>query len=620
MNFRNWLEGIEKYEPFRAQIDRIAREFPFAHWFPEGNRTYIPFDASIRDSETKREIANILSDFKGGYRFPATPQGYEIVDWQGGYAKPKGHTKANVFRIGKILNTLETVDLQEIKEKYERGGISPHKYNFETNQIRNYFNELRISFENDPTRAKGTQYYVVISADPHDLASMSTGRPWTSCMNLIDGGQKQDVYCEVKKGGFVAYLIHAEDREIEKPLARIHIRHFRNRKGQSLALPEETVYGQEMPGFLETVKQWLSGKQGHVRPGRYKRRGGEHSDTFGDETVMPPRTKKGIKSWIEKCFEENVYKTMPYFDAAYAALLESDYKWDKEFLEKLRDYLFRGENWFRGRRLDQFALKFPEVIEREHLAKILKLSTHKSRKQLLMKFSHLIDKDLLKGLRGFDREQVLQTKEELRGANRELVKQEIEDALNIDNPSFQDREKSKYLIVSEISEIIELAKSLTPIPEPIARKLIQFANDVDKLYFVQDEKEDKHPAPPYQQSENYIIRTVVNAFAMTKTDIPIVQRFYKSLLPKWTELGGIGEFGWAIMQLGENGRQFLPFLRKMRNQFAEQKDLPRYEDTLDSYDYVIDAIESGLRRSQKYNFSFGVLGDAIITRKLPWKK
>ena len=92
---------------------------------------------------------------------------------------------------------------------------------------------------------------IVISQDPHDVAQMSTGRQWTSCMDLGGEGREpgshhEDIFCEVQKGGLVAYLIRAEDGAIADPLARIHIRRFDNRAGQSVAVPEQSVYGNEI--------------------------------------------------------------------------------------------------------------------------------------------------------------------------------------------------------------------------------------------------------------------------------------------------------------------------------------------------------------------------------------
>ena len=77
-----------------------------------------------------------------------------------------------------------------------------------------YFNNIVNEFINSPLRIKKEeeQFSVVISQNPHDVAQMSTDRSWTSCMELgRRKPQEKDVFCEVREGGLVAYLINKND-------------------------------------------------------------------------------------------------------------------------------------------------------------------------------------------------------------------------------------------------------------------------------------------------------------------------------------------------------------------------------------------------------------------------
>ena len=110
------------------------------------------------------------------------------------------------------------------------------------------------------------------------------------------------------------------------PIARIHIRRFDNKKGESVAVPEESIYGQDMPEFLETVKKWLDSKQGPLAPGAYCRRGGGYSDTFGDERKKvfgpDPTNVKTIRGWLKKWLgsdKEHQRKYYQYFLKALQA-------------------------------------------------------------------------------------------------------------------------------------------------------------------------------------------------------------------------------------------------------------------------------------------------------------
>ena len=129
---------------------------------------------------------------------------------------------------------------------------------------------------------KVKDYGIVITKDPTDVAAMSTGRRWTSCVNLDGGSHSSDVFCEIRAGAFVAYLIESDDTRIERPLARARARRFDSKSGDSIAILEDEVYsdGTEYPGFLEAIQVWINSKQGVLEYGTYHRRGGAWSDTF----------------------------------------------------------------------------------------------------------------------------------------------------------------------------------------------------------------------------------------------------------------------------------------------------------------------------------------------------
>jgi hypothetical protein len=129
---------------------------------------------------------------------------------------------------------------------------------------------------------------VVISQLPKDIATMSTGRDWSSCVDLEDGIHKEDIFCELSKGGFVAYLIRPEDLDVKSPIARLWIRRFESPSGASIAIPEETVYGNDKSGFYEAVEDWINSKQGDIEYGPYRLQGADWSDSFEKSHVIIP--------------------------------------------------------------------------------------------------------------------------------------------------------------------------------------------------------------------------------------------------------------------------------------------------------------------------------------------
>jgi hypothetical protein len=157
---------------------------------------------------------------------------------------------------------------------------------------------------------------------------------------------------------------------------------------------------------------------------------------------------------------------------------------------------------------------------------------------------------------------------------------------------------------------------MKPIPEPLIKKMVEFANNTDKLKLISDKEQMDARLKPRaeldaEKVKNQAIESVIEAFAATGSDTPTVQRFYQSLLPKWNKIGGIGKIGWAISKLGESGRQFLPFIENKRKELEEKSneiytyEKRMFEEALESYDYVIDALKNGTGRSSKYRMYQG---------------
>lgn len=271
MRFRYFIETNVKDWQWKINKAAIGRKFAFKDWFPPEGRIYIPFQ------QEHSEIEKNIKDF-----FEDHPE-YQLVDYKQGLAKDKYN---RLVRIGKVIAKTHSDNVKEIENELAQNKISQIKFRNELNHINSYYQGLLKTFESSPGRVGSNQsnFMIVFSSTPEDIAGMSTNRDWTSCMNLQGGSNNKSVWCEIKNGGFVAYLCKASDKNIDKPLARIHIRRFDNNEGKSIAIPEETAYGNEIDGFYENVLKWLESKQGKLNPGMYIRRGGSYSDTFGSAT------------------------------------------------------------------------------------------------------------------------------------------------------------------------------------------------------------------------------------------------------------------------------------------------------------------------------------------------
>jgi hypothetical protein len=147
--------------------------------------------------------------------------GYQMVDYIGGYATKDGKNKKS---IGSLLASEPL---------------------------------LKQFFDNDPVRSgtKQSNRMVVISRHPYDIAGASTDRGWTSCQNLSDRMCK--IGGDIKAGSLVAYLINSNDKNINHPSARIMIKPFTDGKEIALGIQDE-IYGEKSKDFLDAVKQWVN--------------------------------------------------------------------------------------------------------------------------------------------------------------------------------------------------------------------------------------------------------------------------------------------------------------------------------------------------------------------------
>jgi hypothetical protein len=181
-----------------------------SHVMPHGSdRTDIEYKSS------PHEISRVEPDHRIDDHIKK--HGYEIKDYTKGTATDK-HGRETT--IGRILNRTKAPD------------------------------EIQKSFVNDPSRSGAhlANMKVTVSRHPYDVAGMSTGRGWTSCMDMkcADkvGNQSETLKDDVSHGTHAAYLVGKDDNNIDSPKARIALKPFVSEDGKHTILrPEHKVYG-----------------------------------------------------------------------------------------------------------------------------------------------------------------------------------------------------------------------------------------------------------------------------------------------------------------------------------------------------------------------------------------
>ena len=87
---------------------------------------------------------------------------------------------------------------------------------------------------------------VIFARHPYDIAGMSYGRTWRSCMHLVDGKLREFVKKDIKFGTIAVYLTNANDETLSNPLARILVKPYINLKNINdvILYPEAKTYGE----------------------------------------------------------------------------------------------------------------------------------------------------------------------------------------------------------------------------------------------------------------------------------------------------------------------------------------------------------------------------------------
>jgi hypothetical protein len=235
MRAREFVAEALKPSQYRSMVkgwDSSRLADAFQQWPGEKNRTatrlYIDLPAT-QTVQTDPQVYNKLQQL-----------GYDVVDYTRGLARKKTGSQ-NPTKIGKILTAAA-----------QAGDDTA--------------NTILQKFQNDPKRASTrAEYQGVVSRHPYDIAGMSTDRGWTSCQDLVSGGQCQYVPQDIRAGTLVAYMITKDDVNINSPVGRILLKPYINDQNQTAYALHNESYGTVTNEFRQAVNRfatWLNNQQG----------------------------------------------------------------------------------------------------------------------------------------------------------------------------------------------------------------------------------------------------------------------------------------------------------------------------------------------------------------------
>lgn len=168
--------------------------------------------------------------------------------------------------VSKKLNTTATRVKEHISQKldidefdYITGKIKSKRQTYKIGKLLKDNKALAKKFQIDPIR-NAPDLRIVISRRPRDIITMSTGRGWSSCMEITENSYSLDLrkqmFDYVDEGALIAYLIRKDDIEIKNPLSRVLIKPYVAQDGERIWRVSKR-YGIPNRYFMQSVNVWV---------------------------------------------------------------------------------------------------------------------------------------------------------------------------------------------------------------------------------------------------------------------------------------------------------------------------------------------------------------------------
>ena len=287
----------------KAFFERV-KEYPGAKVSRNGYRVYFPFKIDDKDLSIGKQQLTYNPDF------------YEISDMVKSYLMDELgiNVKEWDYLHGKYKYEIQTKNGPKLREMSIGKSIKKNK-------------KLTDLFASDPLRLSANladkKLEIVLSNHSYDIAGMSTDRNWTSCMDLIDGPNKNWVREEIKWGTVIAYLIEAKDENINAPLGRICIKPYQNGNGNIYYFPEPTVYSpyvglDSMKEFLDDMCVKIQGQIDELYRLKREEFGATLDNLTRDMEELPDIPLKKLEEWEEQGVIDDKTEFLVYYDNMFA--------------------------------------------------------------------------------------------------------------------------------------------------------------------------------------------------------------------------------------------------------------------------------------------------------------
>lgn len=125
---------------------------------------------------------------------------------------------------------------------------------------------------------------VIISRHPYDVAGMSTGKRWNSCMDMKTGENAHYLPGEIRNGTHVAYLVAKGVKHgvsLHEPVARIALKKYKSEDSEHEILRPSDTYGAGGGAFEHTVRAFTE-KHFPAKPEKYTLKSSSYNDGESD--------------------------------------------------------------------------------------------------------------------------------------------------------------------------------------------------------------------------------------------------------------------------------------------------------------------------------------------------
>lgn len=326
MKFKQFLNEAPILEPkFEKEFKNIGKKAKYKERYKEifgdKDRIYLPYSDKFKNTYVKDEdneyIIHALEDLEFSYSTVKKNKYFEKY-------LPKDLTsfrldEVNIEDFDSINKKIEVFFDISYKSKHikDKGSIRftlniPHKEfillsNAEESRKKLLLKMIDANNILLDSKNNNKEMQIVISRNPCDIGSMSTGTWWKSCMNLYTGGYNQYTRKDVEHGTLIAYLILKGDKNIENPIGRVLIKPYKS-KGKDakyyLSVSDRT-YGYFPDKAKKVVEEFIKEKQKDLEDIFLFQRSKFYNDDDVDVIYTITLNKYGLKVGDRIIFKNN---------------------------------------------------------------------------------------------------------------------------------------------------------------------------------------------------------------------------------------------------------------------------------------------------------------------------